>query len=320
MLAGVLAFSCSTTRKFPMTLPSNSDFISPYTWSDTLRASRILVVGDLQPTSWFEMTFMGRTQNDSIREGIVQRMADEDPDMLLMLGDYVASGEREEDWLAFDSLMGPVCTQKIPVMAVLGNHDYGMVGSDGVAHCNARFPHVAALPSLTMLADSTALLVVDSNIESLPEERQRTQQRRYREILRRLDRSPAIKGVVVASHHPPITNAALAIDPRVHDTFVPPFLEAKKTMLFLSGHIHSYERFEIEGKTFVVSGGGGGPRREVDTSATRPHTTDQYRSGAWRYHHYLDLQVRSEGIRGETWMLVGEEYRLGDGFALRFGK
>ncbi len=310
--------SCSTSRRLPTTLPTEGNFVSPYTWSDTIRPSRLLVVGDLQPTNWFERTFMGRAQNDSIREEIVDKIASEGPEMLLMLGDYVSAGEREEEWLALDSLMGPVCREKIPVMAVLGNHDYGIVGAQGIAHCNARFPHVTALPSLTMLADSTLLLVVDSNIESLPEERRRSQQRRYREILERLDRSPAIKGVIVASHHPPFTNATLPIDRRVHDTFVPPFMEARKTMLFLSGHVHSYERFEIDGKTFVVSGGGGGPRRAVDTSATRPHTTDRYRNGVWRYHHYLDLQIRPEGIRGETWMLVGREFRLGDGFALRW--
>lgn len=314
LLAGSVGWSCSTT-------PSPSTYVdweSPYVWADSLRPQRLMIIGDLQPTTWFEEKFLRRSQNDSIRERMIDRVVEEDPELLLMLGDYVGAGEREEEWRKFDSLMAPICRHDIPTYAVIGNHDYGLLGSEGIAHCARRFPNVTVLPSLVFLADSVAMVVVDSNLETLPEKLRRHQERRYREIMKRLDRSPSVKGIIVASHHPPFTNADLPINPAVRETFVPPFMEAKKALLFLSGHIHSYERFEIDGKTFVVSGGGGGPRRKVDTSASRPVRTDQYRKGIWRYHHYVDLQVRPEGIRGEVQMLVGEEFRLGDGFALRW--
>jgi len=308
-------WSCSAP---PSAAAGRTVYETPYLWSDTLQPRRLMIIGDLQPTTWFEEKLLRRSQNDSVRDRMIERVVNEDPDLLLLLGDQVGVGEREDEWVKFDSLMAPICRHDIPTYAIMGNHDYGLLGSSGIEHCALRFPRVAVLPSLVLLADSVALVVVDSNLETLPDRLREHQEKRYREILKRLDRSPSIRGVIVASHHPPYTNADLPINPAVRETFVPPFMEAKKTLLFLSGHIHSYERFEIDGKTFVVSGGGGGPRRKVDTSAARPHTTDQYRRGIWRYHHYVDLQIRPEGIRGEVHMLLGEEFRLGDGFALRW--
>ena len=316
----LLFWNCTRDGSLPVDRPNPARYHSPYTWVEGLRPSRVMVLGDLQPTSWVERTFFGRTQNDSIRDRMIERTVEERPEMLLMLGDYVSSGELEEEWLAFDRLMGPICRAKIPVRAVLGNHDHGLLRRGGHLYSNARFPHNRALPNLTLLGDSTALIVVDSNIEILPDRIRRNQAKRYRDLLRRLDADPAIKGIIVASHHPIFTNASLPINPQVRTTFLPPFMKAKKTLLFLSGHIHSYERFELEGKAFVVSGGGGGPRRKVDTTTSRPHKHNRYNHGAWRYHHYLNLEIWPQGIRCETWMLVGEEFRLGDGFVVRFSE
>ena len=46
----------------------------------------------------------------------------------------------------------------------------------------------------------------------------------------------------------------------VQKHFLPPFYASLKTVLMASGHAHGYEHFQKNGKDFVVSGGGGGPR------------------------------------------------------------
>ena len=319
LLCALPAFDgCAHTITVPIT-PIDPSYVTPYVWNDSLRPSSIMIVGDLQPTSWLERVFLGRSQNDSVRSAMIDATLARTPDLMLLLGDQVGEGEYASEWRRFDTLMAPICRAHQPVYAVVGNHDYGLATTRGIRHCVARFPYATSLPQVVRLADSVVMLVVDSNIETLPDHLQERQEKLYRQLLTRFDRDPAVRGVIVASHHPPYSNSDLPIDRRVREMFAPPFLKATKTMLFLSGHIHSYERIEIEGKTFIVSGGGGGPRREVDTSASRPFHTDRYRLGTLRYHHFVDLTVRPEGLRGEVYMLVDEEFKLGDGFALRWG-
>lgn len=310
--------SCTTRRRVPVLPPAAERFATPYHYHDSMRPARLMIVGDLQPTHWLERAFLGRKQNDPIRAAMIEEVVARHPDLFLMLGDMVADGACHGDWQKFDTLTASIRDAGIATYAVLGNHDYGMIDVKGIQQCGQRFPHTLRLPGLIRLSDSVVAIILDSNLDALPEHRLQDQQREYRRMLEEFDRDPGIRGVIVATHHPPMTNASLRIDPRVNELFAPPFLAAKKTRLFLSGHIHSYERFEVDGKTFVVTGGGGGPRREVDTAEGRNHSEDIYRHGTLRYHNFLDLSIRDEGIRGEVWMLVDGEFRLGDGFALRW--
>jgi hypothetical protein len=45
---------------------------------------------------------------------------------------------------------------------------------------------------------------------------------------------------------------------KVQEHFVAPFMKARKTTLFISGHAHLFQHFSREGKHFFVIGGGGG--------------------------------------------------------------
>lgn len=289
-----------------------------YYWSDSLRPRRIMVVGDLQPTLWVERTFLGRKQNDTVRRRVIEAVQRENPEMLLLLGDLVADGARASDWTRFDSLMEPI--SGIPLYAVIGNHDYGAFSTNGLPHFKERFPYCLTLPRVVRLADSVMLIVLDSNVELLPEAVREAQAERYRALLLRMDLDPSVRGVIVADHHPPYSNSDLHIDERVRGEFAVPFQEGRKTCLFLSGHVHSYERFSIDGKVFVVSGGGGGPRREVDTSATRRYMTDRWRHGSRRPHNYLRIEIDPTGLHAETMMLVGDGFRVGDRWTVDFSK
>lgn len=313
---------------------------TPYYWADSLRPHRILVVGDLQPTLWVERMVLGRAQNDAVRAGVVAATRQENPDMLLLLGDLVADGAQAADWAAFDSLMRPLAA--IPTYAVIGNHDYGFLAPKGFGHFRARFPYCRTLPRLVRLADSVVLIAVDSNVDILPKSLRQGQAERYRKLLRQLDADSSVKGILVADHHPPYTNSDLATDRRIQQSFAQPFLEARKTLLFLSGHVHSYERFAFERtipgtkrleasekkwqkgeraptkKMFVVSGGGGGPRRQVDTSARRPYLNDQWRGGTLRPHNYLLVEITAAGINCRAMMLVGREFRTGDQWSVDY--
>ncbi len=291
-------------------------------WPNGLAPRRIAVVGDIQRTGFLEANVLGRRQNDAERVAVLNAIAKERPDMLLILGDQVVAGE-DADWRYFDSIMTPIRSAGIPVRAMLGNHDYD---ADDVLvaleNFRCRFPHQRAeAHGLTMLGD-VALLTLDSNFERLHDRDIDRQARRYLLTLERLEEDPCVRMVIVASHHPPYTNSSLDGDAELvqtEQTFARAFRTSRKTRLYLSGHVHSYERFVKDGKTFVVSGGGGGPRREVETGAGRHYTNDEFHGGRLRPFHYLMLTVGSDTIGVDVMMLPEGElsgFRVGDRFAV----
>lgn len=308
---------------------SSSAPARPCCWTDGLCPTTVAIVGDVQRTGLLEMSLLGRTQNDREREAILAAIAAESPDMLLMLGDQVVLGDDDDGWVYFDTIMDPIHAASIPVRAMLGNHDYeGRSHTRCIEQFCERFPHQRDRKHGLINLGGIALLTIDSNFEHLTSAEAERQEDEYRDLLAKLDADPAVRGVIVASHHPPYTNSDLAAGAdlkRVRETFAKPFLAAKKTCLYLSGHVHSYERFIVGEKTFVVSGGGGGPRREVDISAGRPYTNDAYRKDRVRPFHYLMMNIHHDKITVETKMLrmprrgVAESPRFfaGDRFALR---
>lgn len=78
----------------------------------------LAVIADLQVGMWFA--------NIAMAERIIDRVVEEDPDALLIAGDFVysedpANPEKIEQVI---DILAPVIDADIPVYAVLGNHDY----------------------------------------------------------------------------------------------------------------------------------------------------------------------------------------------------
>jgi hypothetical protein len=316
--------------------PAPSPAPSACAWSDGIQPQTITIVGDVQRTGMAEQVILSRPQNDSEREMILNAIGEERPDMVLMLGDQVFAGGDDGDWSYFDRIMGKINGARIPVRAMLGNHDLmgladevrvsrpifgSSVSAADRARCVhnfcERFPHQKdEVHGLTRLG-SIALVTLDSNFDQLTAADIRKQADRYKDWLSELDRDPSVKGVIVASHHPPYTNSDLPVSQDIADLFARPFLAARKTRLYLSGHVHSYERFVAGDKMFVVSGGGGGPRRLIDTSADRPYHNDAYRIGTLRPFHYMRLTVKDDSLSTEVVMLNREgKLKVGDSFDL----
>ncbi len=121
------------------------------------------------------------------------------------------------------------------------------------------------------------LVFLDSNIDELPAATWEAQRVWYEATLAAYDADAAVRGVLVLLHHPPYTNSTVTSDEEhVQRVIVPPLLHAKKTLGLVSGHVHSYERFERGGKMFLVSGGGGGPRARLAEGGARRHPDDLF--------------------------------------------
>lgn len=276
-----------------------------------------VVVGDLQRTSWLEWW---REQNDAERVRVVRAIADERPAFLVIVGDLVFGGARARDWAAFDVLSTPIREAGIPVIAAMGNHEY-WGGRSGEGHFFARFPHLDGERWYVRAWGPLRFVVLNSNEGDLWKREWREQKRWYERTLAELDRDPAVRGVIVVAHHPPYTNSTVTSDERhVQRDFVPAFLAARKTLALMNGHVHSYERFERQGKAFVVSGGGGGPRARLSTGAQRRHPDDKYDGPPLRDFNFVRMTVEADGLAAEVRGLPkgGQEFRAIDRFFLRF--
>ena len=259
----------------------------------TVARKRFAIVGDVQRTSVFEVW---RESNPRERQAICAAAAAEEPDFTVLLGDLVVTGSSAAEWTAFDRLVAPL-RRVSPLLPILGNHEYWMAGSASLANYFARFPALERRRWYSALYGPLGMIFLDSNLVFLRRRAWDEELRWYGEELSRLDADRGVRGILVFVHHPPFTNSRVTADQEhVKTRIVPPMAAARKTLAMFSGHVHSYERFGREGKTFVVSGGGGAPRAPLSSGRRRRHGDDLFDGPARRQFHFLSGELGEGGL------------------------
>jgi hypothetical protein len=270
----------------------------------------IVVLGDTQRTTFTERFFCGREQNEEARLELIEKLAAEErPAFVVHLGDMVAFGASASSWEYFDRLMSPLRARGIEIRPLLGNHDYW--GDDRAArrHVRRRFPDAARGAYWKQHRD-LGLIWLNSNLSgSLG----RDQAEWFEGTLRRFQEDRATRAILVFTHHPPYTNGVGREGSEyVRDELVPRFFRYSKTVAMMSGHVHGYERFQAKGRTFVVTGGGGGPRVEYELgSAAEPppayHAPDEKR----RAFNYVVIDHRGDHLEFTTKCLAIDAVCIG---------
>lgn len=262
------------------------------------RSGRFAVVGDLQRTSRAEFW---RESNPEERRRLVAEIAARDPDFVVGLGDLVFQGSSRRDWKAFDVLTEPLRAAGVPILPILGNHDYWVRTGPALRNAFERFPRLAASRWYAESYGPLRLLFLDSNERALGPAAWREEGEWFADELARGDAEESVRGVVVFVHHPPFTNSTVTGDElHVRRAFVPPFAAARKTIAMVAGHVHSYEHFVREGKAFLVAGGGGGPRARLARGTARRHADDLFEGPELRHFHFLLCAPGRSGLDVEV--------------------
>jgi hypothetical protein len=263
--------------------------------SDVGRTKSLAIVGDIQRTSIWEY-FIGREENDPERILIINEIKDENPAAVVLLGDMVFDGSDPGHWRGFDSLMLPLIRNDFIVLPVLGNHEYFGNKLAAMRNIKQRFPVFDSNRWYSRVYDGLALVFVDSNEDQLPPGIRQGQREWYVKTIRAYDADPTIDGILVFLHHPPYSNSVITGDePHVQRHFVPAFVNSRKGLAMFAGHAHTYERFQKHNKTFITSGGGGGPRVLLRKGASAHQ--DLCTLPSPRPFHFLILEKRSTYIR-----------------------
>jgi 3',5'-cyclic AMP phosphodiesterase CpdA len=272
-----------------------------------VRSGRFAVLGDLQRTSRLEFW---RESNTEESRRLVVEIAARAPDFVVALGDLVFRGTSSRDWARVDRLLAPLIEADIPVLPILGNHEYWLSSRMALRNFFERFPALAGRHWHADTYGTLGLLFLDSNERELGGEAWREQEEWLGETLARFDADASVAGVLAFSHHPPYTNSTVSGDAlQVQRAFVPPFAAAHKTLALISGHVHSFERFVRGGRTYLVAGGGGGPRVRLARGAARRHADDLFHGPELRHFHFLLWTPGTSGLEVEV---VGLEKGAGD--------
>lgn len=232
-------------------------------------------------------------QNTRATQVIFSEIIRRKPPVLYWLGDIVSLGFRNNKWRIIDEFLAQCTAVGTAVYAIMGNHDVMGRPRKGARNFQQRFPDHSPTGYLQR-TDNTAVVMLNSNFSTLSVSNLVKQQTWYEQTLRDLDADPNVAVVVVTCHHAPYSNSKLVGSSKlVQQRFVPPYIRSQKARLFITGHSHAFERYEFDGKTFLVIGGGGGLRQPLNTSPSRlPDLAGNYKP----LFHYLVVRHNGNGL------------------------
>ncbi len=282
----MLPLSCRDTRYTP---PEFSGF-------DRLEktGNRVIFIGDTQGKSFWEFW---RENNKAETPLLLAEIARQKPACVINLGDLVFCGSSQKQWKFFDRAHQPFLEDNIPYFPLPGNHEYWCSPKKTFKNYFARFPHLEGKKWYSFQFQRTALLLLDTNFSKLTPEEKKSQRSWYRQELSKCRQDPAIDYIIVCGHNPAFTNSKVVKPGReFRRDYVEPFMGIKKLVLFFSGHCHSYEKFKKDGKYFIVSGGGGGPRQKLYTKGRKRRFDDLYKGPSLRFLNFCRVDIHRDSL------------------------
>lgn len=275
----------------------------------------IIFIGDTQKTSKLEFW---REKNDGISKLLMENIATEEPLCVIHLGDMVFEGSSDTAWEKFDSDIKIIKEKNIPVYPTLGNHEYFGNKRAAFKLINSRFPYFSEKTWYSVKIKNIGIILLNSNFNQFTKEQNTEQIDWYENELKKFQLDSTISCIITANHHPAFTNSKVVKDNKeVQEYFVKPFLTSKKPGIYFSGHCHSYEHFTNGNKHFIVSGGGGGPRQELNTQPSDKIHNDLFKGPSLRDFNYCKLSFTEKGVLFEVVMLDKEgNFKIGEAFIL----
>jgi 3',5'-cyclic AMP phosphodiesterase CpdA len=275
----------------------------------------MIIIGDTQGTSFLEFW---REDNKEKTPLLIKEIANRKPALVINLGDLVFCGTSAKQWKRFDDAHKPLRDNRIPYFCIPGNHEYWCNHQKTMANVFSRFPHLDKRKWYSFRFQKIAFVMADSNFSRLSPAEMRSQVDWFNRELFDLDEDPDVDYIVVCCHHPPFTNSKVVKPAKeVERNFVRPFLGLKKAAVFFSGHCHSYERFKVAGKYFIVSGGGGGPRQKLNIDKSKRKYNDEFEGPSLRFFNFCQVTIEPDRLCFRVIKLTEEKtFTIADEFTL----
>lgn len=257
------------------------------------QATTFLAIGDTNPV-------LGRTKD------VLVQVLPSNPDFSLHLGDVQYYASVIETWTIWAREMAPLLRAGAFLPAI-GNHEYeDALGDQEFAQYYARFfPEPGADGTTDWYHFASGGLDFFSLNTELALE---TGSPQVEWVSGALATAAARQGHVlsIVYMHRPLYSLSNYEPNKPRRAVLEPLFKAHKVPLVLAGHVHAYERFEVDGITHVVSGGGGGRLSDVDARAADAEAPLR-KAAAQRYHAVL-LDFDGATVRGRAIDKDGAEF------------
>jgi hypothetical protein len=220
------------------------------------RPLRIVVYGDMR------FTDAGNTSDThpAVRKWLAQKVGEEKPDILLLTGDMPFHGSNPADWKVYSQETALWAEEQLRIYPTIGNHEGLTDPRSGMMNYFAAYPQIDHHNWYSVQLGNIYLITLDTSTFL----NAGWEQRRWLDA--QLAHIPSSADFVFFLFHVPLvsdlqTAFMLGIpDPASldlrHDLEATAAASHAKFVVF-NGHIHNYERFEMNGITHVITGGGG---------------------------------------------------------------
>lgn len=259
----------------------------------------VLVYGDMR----FTDPGNTRVANPQAREFLADQVALVHPDAVELTGDVPYAGGRTADYDEFRLETKAWREEHLRVYPALGNHEFVGTQQECLNNWWSAFPEVRGRRWYSVqLGKRIYLIDLDSNSDLRPDS---TQMLWLHEQVQHLPTT--VDFVFVALHHPPVADEQTVHEvdhnPRANEIAVRDYLsgiapKAHARFIVAAGHIHNYERFEVNGVTYLVSGGGGARPYEVDRSPA-----DKYQATDTVNFHYVLFKLDGRSLEAAMYRL-----------------
>lgn len=264
--------------------------------SDLSRPLRIIVYGDMRFTDPHETS----EANPKVRRWLVDQIAAEKPDAVLLSGDVVWIGSHAGDYDEYRSETQIWRDAHLHIYPALGNHEFAGLRSE--QHCLENWWN--AFPELrgrrwysVQLGSSVYVLNLDSNSSLLSGSEQ------IAWIQAQLASLPAtVRFVFFNLHHPPVVDVQKNWDAdhngRPNERSLAEVLakapqKSRARFVVTAGHVHNYERFFQDDIAYLVLGGGGGKPYPIVRGPA-----DLYQDSGFPNYHYVRFAQDGESLIG----------------------
>jgi predicted MPP superfamily phosphohydrolase len=220
------------------------------------RPLRIVVYGDMRFT---DPSNTSDTQ-PGVRKWLAQKVAEEKPDILLLTGDMPFHGSDPADWKVYSQETAAWTQERLRIYPTIGNHEGLPDPIKGITNYFAAYPQVGRHNYYSVQLGNVFLITLDSSTfmgAGWPQ---------YSWLEAQLANIPSSADFVFFLFHAPlVSDLQTAFMLGIPD---PPALnlrhkleasaaKSRAKFVVFNGHIHNYERFEMNGIMHVISGGGG---------------------------------------------------------------